>query len=65
MRWHYHAGDVVVWDNRSTQHYAIYDYGTEHRQVQRVTTAGDVPVGLDGRPSVSVQGDAASYYEVS
>jgi taurine dioxygenase len=63
VRWHWNAGDVAVWDNRSTQHYAIYDYGTEHRQVQRVTTVGDVPVGLDGRPSVSVQGDAASYYQ--
>ena len=65
VRWHYHAGDIVVRDNRSTQRYAIYDYGTEHRQVQRVTTVGDVPVGLDGRPSVSVQGDAGSCYEAN
>jgi taurine dioxygenase len=62
VRWHWRAGDVAVWDNRSTQHYAIFDYGTQHRRVQRVTTAGDVPVGLDGRESVAVQGDAESYY---
>ncbi len=65
VRWHWNRGDVAVWDNRSTQHYAIYDYGTEHRQVQRVTTAGDIPIGLDGSPSVSLQGDAARYYQAS
>lgn len=62
VRWHWREGDVAIWDNRSTQHYAIYDYGKRHRQVQRVTTAGVVPVGLDGRESVSIQGDATDYY---
>ena len=63
VRWQWTAGDVVVWDNRSTQHYAIYDYGKKHRRVQRVTTVGDAPIGLDGRASVSLQGDAAGYYQ--
>jgi alpha-ketoglutarate-dependent sulfate ester dioxygenase len=62
VRWQWRAGDVAVWDNRSTQHYAIFDYGTEHRRVQRVTTAGVTPVGPDGRPSVTLQGDPADYY---
>ncbi len=65
VRWHWREGDVAIWDNRSTQHYAIYDYGKRHRQVQRVTTAGVTPVGLDGRESVEIQGDATLYYQAS
>ena len=50
-------GDLAIWDNRATQHYAIFDYGTEHRRGERVTVAGEVPVGVDGRPSVAIKGD--------
>jgi len=52
---------VAVWDNRSTQHYAIYDYGTSRRRVQRITTRGEVPVGIDGRRSTPLRGDASGY----
>ena len=62
IRWRWRAGDLAIWDNRATQHYAIYDYGSEHRRGERVTVAGPVPVGVDGRPSVSIKGDAAAYY---
>ena len=62
IRWHWRAGDIAIWDNRATQHYAIYDYGSEHRRGERVTVAGPVPVGVDGRPSVSIKGEAAAYY---
>lgn len=51
VRWRWQAGDVVIWDNRATQHVAVNDYGSAHRVVRRVTLAGDVPVGLDGRAS--------------
>jgi taurine dioxygenase len=51
IRWKWQAGDVAIWDNRSTQHKAINDYGDQHRVVHRVTLKGDVPVGLDGRRS--------------
>ncbi len=61
VRWNWQVGDVAIWDNRSTQHYAIYDYGDEHRRMQRVTTAGTPVEGLDGRPSVALQGDSTLY----
>lgn len=51
VRWRWAEGDVAVWDNRATQHYAVNDYAQQHRVVRRVTVAGDVPVALDGRRS--------------
>jgi len=51
VRWRWSPGDVAIWDNRATQHYAIDDYGDQPRIVRRVTVAGDVPVGIDGRRS--------------
>jgi taurine dioxygenase len=62
VRWHWREGDLAIWDNRATQHYAIFDYGSAHRRGERVTVAGPVPVGVDGRPSVSLKGDASAYY---
>lgn len=53
VRWRWRAGDVAIWDNRATQHYAVNDYGDAHRVVRRVTIAGDVPVSVDGRRSVT------------
>jgi taurine dioxygenase len=49
VRWRWQAGDVVIWDNRATQHKAIDDYGEERRIVRRVTIDGPVSVGIDGR----------------
>jgi alpha-ketoglutarate-dependent sulfate ester dioxygenase len=62
VRWHWRAGDLAIWDNRATQHYAIADYGNAHRRGERVTVAGPVPVGVDGRASLAVRGDASAYY---
>jgi taurine dioxygenase len=45
------VGDVAIWDNRATQHYAIDDYGDQHRLVRRVTVDGVAPVSVDGRRS--------------
>lgn len=61
VRWRWAPGDVVFWDNRTTQHYALADYGDAPRRVQRVTIAGTRPVGVDGRTSAAIEGDAASY----
>jgi alpha-ketoglutarate-dependent sulfate ester dioxygenase len=62
VRWQWREGDLAIWDNRATQHYAIFDYGTAYRRGERVTVAGPVPVGVDGRPSVALKGDASAYY---
>jgi len=34
-------GDVVMWDNRCTMHYAVHDYGNEPRDMYRITFEGD------------------------
>jgi alpha-ketoglutarate-dependent sulfate ester dioxygenase len=58
VRWRWTQGDVAIWDNRATQHYAVADYGDAHRVVRRATVHGDVPVGIDGRKSRIVKQEA-------
>jgi alpha-ketoglutarate-dependent sulfate ester dioxygenase len=53
VRWRWAVGDVAIWDNRATQHRAIDDFGTQARLHRRVTVAGDVPISVDGRRSVT------------
>ncbi|WP_327321631.1 TauD/TfdA family dioxygenase [Streptomyces sp. NBC_01210] len=62
VRWTWAPGDLVLFDNRSTQHYAPDDYGDLPRLLHRVTVAGDVPVGVDGGLSRVVEGDEAAHY---
>ncbi len=52
VRWSWQAGDVVIWDNRATQHYAVNDYGDQKRVVHRATVDGDVPRSIDGKQSI-------------
>ena len=61
VRWTWTEGDVAIWDNRATQHYAVADFDDQPREVRRITVAGDVPVGVDGRRSVVHAGDASVY----
>ena len=65
VRHRWQVGDVVVFDNRTTQHYAADDYGDLDRQLRRVTVAGDVPVGADGGKSYLIEGDDAAHYTPS
>ena len=39
LRWE--KNTVAVWDNRSTVHYAVTDYGDQHRLLHRVTFGED------------------------
>ena len=36
-------GDVLMWDNRCSMHYAIFDYGSKTRLMYRTTAAGEKP----------------------
>ncbi|KUH84024.1 TauD/TfdA family dioxygenase [Mycobacterium sp. IS-1556] len=64
IRWNWRPGDIALWDNRATQHYAVADYDDQYRRLNRITLAGDVPVDVHGRRSRSVVGDASTYSEV-
>jgi taurine dioxygenase len=48
LRHRWRPGDVVLWDNRATMHYAIDDYGSAERRMRRVTIRGEAPVGPTG-----------------
>lgn len=43
LRWQWREGDVAIWDNRCTQHKALFDYGDAHRIMHRATVNGDEP----------------------
>ena len=64
LRWRWSPEELVLFDNRITQHYAIDNYDDQPRRLNRVTVAGDVPVGVDGKSSYSIQGDASHYTTV-
>ncbi|KAA1420426.1 TauD/TfdA family dioxygenase [Mumia zhuanghuii] len=64
VRWTWAPGDVAIWDNRATQHYAVADFDDQPREVRRVTVAGDVPVSIDGRTSVVRSGSSADFVDI-
>jgi len=61
VRWTWRDGDIAIWDNRATQHYAVADYDDLPRLLHRITIAGDIPVGIAGDTSVVRKGDASGY----
>ena len=63
VRWRWRKGDVAFWDNQSTQHRAIADFGLQRRTLRRATINGDVPVGIDGQRSRTVRKEKATQYE--
>jgi len=65
VRWNWRGGDIAIWDNRSTQHYAVDDYNDLPRLLHRITLAGDVPVNLDGQRSRTLKGDASHFSPVA
>ncbi len=64
LRWRWSPDELVLFDNRITQHYAVDNYDRLPRRLRRVTVAGDVPLGVDGQSSYSIKGDASHYTNV-
>jgi len=43
VRWRWKKNSMAIWDNRSTQHYAVMDYPPCHRKMERAGIVGDRP----------------------
>ena len=43
VRWRWKPNSMAMWDNRSTQHYAVMDYPPCHRKMERAGIIGDQP----------------------
>jgi taurine dioxygenase len=43
VRWRWKPNSIAIWDNRSTQHYAVMDYAPCHRKMERAGIVGDRP----------------------
>ena len=43
VRWRWQPNSVAIWDNRSTQHYAVMDYPPTTRRMERAGIVGDRP----------------------
>ena len=43
VRHRWRDGDLVIWDNRATQHLALNDYAGSRRELHRTTVQGTVP----------------------
>jgi alpha-ketoglutarate-dependent sulfate ester dioxygenase len=58
-RFRWHPGSIAFWDNRATCHMVPTDVRPgDHRSMQRITIAGDVPAGPDGSTSYALAGDS-------
>ena len=51
VRWRWTKNSFAIWDNRSTQHYAVQDYWPAVRKMERAGIAGDKPDGVGEKPS--------------
>jgi taurine dioxygenase len=56
-RFRWEPNSIAFWDNRATAHLVPTDIPPGmRRSMQRITLAGDVPVGVDGAPSYALVG---------
>lgn len=65
LRWTWQPEQLVVFDNRITQHYAVDNFDDQPRRLSRVTVGGDVPVSVTGERSRALVGDSTSYAEAT
>ncbi|MFD8303507.1 TauD/TfdA dioxygenase family protein [Streptomyces sp. NPDC059690] len=65
LRHRWSENQLVLFDNRITQHYAVDNYDGLPRRLHRVTVAGDIPAGIEGKESYSIEGDASHYTSVA
>lgn len=57
-RFHWEPGSIAFWDNRATAHVVPTDIPPGvRRSVQRITLAGDLPIGPDGERSYALAGE--------
>jgi taurine dioxygenase len=54
-RLHWEPDTLAMWDNRSTQHYAIHDYYPQRRYMERVTIGGGPVTGVPRADPASIR----------
>jgi taurine dioxygenase len=66
VRWSWRDGDIAIWDNRATQHYAVTDYDDRRRLLHPASwspvTSRSAPAAT---PAPRVKGDASGYSPVA
>jgi taurine dioxygenase len=55
FRHHWAPHTIAMWDNRSTQHYAVNDYYPQRRFMERVTVGGGPVTGVERADPASVR----------
>jgi taurine dioxygenase len=48
-RWHYQQHDLVIWDERCTNHRALTDHYPQYRRIRRCFAGESLPLGLGAR----------------
>ncbi len=55
FRLHWAPHTIAMWDNRSTQHYAVHDYYPQRRYMERVTIKGGPVTGVPRADPASIR----------